>query len=152
MLYAPRLAYSLAAQGDFPGLFAKLHPRFHTPVVAILGYAFIGWMLALSGTFLWIAALTSGFMTAYYAATCASLIPLRKLRPNAEALRMPFGPVLSVLGVAISLALMTGLHRGEVFLMLTTVLIATANWLWAKRRQQKSELMKVSVDQERIVV
>lgn len=139
MLYAPRLAYSLAAQGDFPGLFAKLHPRFHTPTAAIVGYAFIGWMLALSGTFLWIAALTSGFMTVYYAATCASLIPLRKLRPNADALRTPFGRLLSVLAVAISVALMTALRRGEVLLICATVLIATGNWLWAKRRRFESK-------------
>lgn len=40
MLYAPRLAYSLAAQGDFPSVFTRLHTRFsHThcchPIVCI---------------------------------------------------------------------------------------------------------------------
>jgi basic amino acid/polyamine antiporter, APA family len=135
MLNAPRLLYSLAAQGDFPGLFARLHPRFHTPVAAIGFYAFLGWVLALSGTFLWIVALSAGFMTVYYAATCASLIQLRRSHPNADALRIPLGSVLSVLGVAISVSLMTGLHRGEVLLMCVMVLVATANWLWASRRR-----------------
>jgi hypothetical protein len=62
MLYGPRLAYSLAAQGDFPSVFAGLHPRFHTPAIAILFYAFTGWALAASGTFLWIVAVSSGSM------------------------------------------------------------------------------------------
>src|SRR5215472_1594713 len=42
MLYAPRLAYSLAAQGDFPAAFRKMHTRFHTPAFAILFYALKG--------------------------------------------------------------------------------------------------------------
>src|SRR4029077_10537169 len=36
MLYAPRLTYSLASQGEFPAVFARLHPRFQTPAAAIL--------------------------------------------------------------------------------------------------------------------
>lgn len=48
MLYAPRLVYSLAAQGDFPAVFRRLNPRFHTPGVAILFYALMGWVLASS--------------------------------------------------------------------------------------------------------
>jgi basic amino acid/polyamine antiporter, APA family len=133
MLYAPRLAYSLSAQGDFPTVFARLHPRFHTPTIAILFYAVTGWALASSGTFLWLVALTSGTLMVLYAGVCASLIRLRKLRPKADAFRIPFGPVLSVVGVAIALALMTALKRRELPLMCVTTLIATANWLWARR-------------------
>ena len=139
MLYAPRLAYSLAAQGDFPSVFARLHPRFHTPSVSILFSGFTGWMLASSGTFLWIAALSSGSMIVMYAGVCASLIRLRKLRPNADALRIPFGPFLSVLAIAISLLLMAGLKRRELLWMCVTALIATANWLWARRHHLELE-------------
>ena len=139
MLYAPRLAYSLAAQDDFPAVLARVHPRFHTPTAAILFYALTGWVLAFSGTFLWLMALGSGTMMVMYAAMCASLIRLRKLTPNADALRIPLGPVLSILGIGISLALMTGLKRSEALLLCVTALIATANWLWAKRRQVESE-------------
>jgi amino acid transporter len=139
MLYGPRLAYSLAAQGDFPSVFARLHPRFHTPTIAILFYAFTGWVLASSGTFLWIVALSSGSIIILYAAVCATLIRLRKLRPDTDALRIPFGPLLSILAVAISLLLMTGLKRRELLLMCVTALIATANWLWAKRNYLELE-------------
>jgi len=133
MLYAPRLAYSLSAQGDFPAVFARLHPRFQTPTAAILLYAVTGWALASSGTFLWLVALTSGTLMVLYAGVCASLIRLRRLRPNADAFRIPYGSVSSIFGVAIALALMTGLKRRELLLMCVTALIATANWLWARR-------------------
>jgi len=134
MLYAPRLAYSLAAQGDFPAIFARIHTRFHTPSVAILFYAFVGWVLAASGTFLWLVALGSGTFMVLYTGMCASLIRLRKLHSNVDAFRVPFGPVLSICGVAISLTLMTGLERREALLMCLTALLATATWLWARRR------------------
>lgn len=139
MLYSPRLAYSLAAQGDFPRVFVRLHSRFRTPAIAILVYALIGWVLASSGTFLYLVAVGSGTFMILYAGMCASLIRLRKLRPNADAYRIPFGPVLSVLGVAISVALMTGLKPREVLLMGVTPLIATGNWLWARRHHVELE-------------
>ena len=64
---------------------------------------------------------------------------LRKLRPDADALRIPFGPLLSVLAIAISLLLMTGLKRRELLLMCVTALIATTNWLWARRHHLELE-------------
>ena len=133
ILNSPRLAYSLAAQGDFPAVLARLHPRFHTPSIAILFCASTGWVLAISGTFLWLVALGAGSILVLYVGMCASLIPLRKLYPNLDALRIPFGPVLSILGIVICLALMTGLKRPELLLMGVTTLIATVNWLWARR-------------------
>jgi amino acid transporter len=109
MLYAPRLAYSLAVQGDFPSTFKRMHTHFHTPAVAILFYALMGWVLAVSGTFLWLVAVSSAAFIVLYGAMCASLMRLRKLRPTSDALRIPFAPMLSILGIAICLALATGL-------------------------------------------
>jgi hypothetical protein len=59
-------------------------------------------------------------MIIMYAGICASLIRLRKLRPDADALRIPLGPVLSVLAIAVSLLLLTGLKRRELLLMCVT--------------------------------
>ena len=139
MLCGPRLSYSLAAQGDFPPVFAREHPRFHTPTIGILFYALTAWVLASSGTFLWIVAVTAGSMLVLYAAICGSLMRLRKLRSNEEAFQIPFGPVLSIAGVAIAVWLMTGLQRRELLLMGITSLIAAANWLWARRHRPELE-------------
>lgn len=103
-------------------------------------------MLAFSGTFLWLVALSAGGTAILYAGMCASLIRLRKLRPNAVALRIPFGPVLSILSIAICLALMTGLKRRELRLMCVTALIAGANWLWTRRHQLEPETKVKSGD------
>jgi amino acid transporter len=134
MLNTPRLVYSLAAEGDLPAKFAKIHSRFHTPTVAILVCAIAGWILAVSGSFIFVLAISAGATMVYYAGMCGSLLRLRKLHPQANAFRMPFGPVLSVVGIAISVGMMMGLKPRELLLMSVTALIATANWLWARRR------------------
>src|SRR5215510_10943358 len=133
LLTNTRLAYSLGALGDFPNVLARIHPRFHTPAVAIIVYAFTGWMLAVSGTFLFVLALSAGSAMVYYAGMCACLIRLRKLRPDADAFRVPFGPVLSIVAIVIAVGMLTGLKPRELLLMGVTALIALANWLWARR-------------------
>jgi basic amino acid/polyamine antiporter, APA family len=133
LLNDSRLVYSLAAENDFPAVLARIHPRFHTPAVAIVVYALTGWALAVSGTFQFVLALSAGATVVYYSGMCASLIRLRRLRPSADAFRTPFGPVLSIVAVAIALGLMTGLTRHELLLMCVTAIIAAANWLWARR-------------------
>jgi amino acid transporter len=98
-------------------------------------FALTGWLLAVSGTFLWIVALSAASMIVYYAATCACLGRLRNLHPHADAFRVPFGRALSIVAIGIALLLLMGLHATEALLMCVTALIATANWLWVRRRR-----------------
>jgi amino acid transporter len=135
---APRLAVSLAAQGDCPALLGKLHPRFHTPSAGILLYAVAVSILAVTGTFLWAVALTAGSIMIFYSATCAALIRLRRLQPDAPALRMPFGPGFAVIGIAISVVLLFQLEFRQVALMSVTAVIAAANWWWARRNARNA--------------
>jgi len=137
ILNVPRLACSLAAQGDTPAFFGKLHPSFNTPSADILLYAALIWLLAATGTYLWLAALTAGATIIIYSATCAALIQLRRQHPHADALRIPLGRWLAVLAIIIWLSVLTRLHARELLLMGITALIASANWWWAKRRENQ---------------
>ncbi|MEJ7605306.1 MAG: APC family permease [Bryobacteraceae bacterium] len=134
LLNAPRFAYALAAQGDLPERAGTLHPRFHTPAAAIGVCAVLMWALAMTGTFLWVLALTAGSTMVVYSGICASLLRLRRTHANVEAMRVPGGPVLAILGVVICLVLLTQLQFREVALMTLTALVAWVNWLWARRR------------------
>ena len=49
--------------------------------------------------------------------------------------RVPLGPVLSIAGIAICVAVITGLKRNELLIMCVPALVATTNWLWVKRQQ-----------------
>src|SRR5437016_3752575 len=97
---APRLPYALAVEGDCPPILATLHPRSDTPVYAIVGFAIVGCALAISGTFRWALALSAGSMTVVYTGICAALIRLRRKRPAADALRIPFGTIVAIVGIA----------------------------------------------------
>jgi len=132
MLQVPRLAYSLAAKGEFPHFLARLHPRYYTPSTAIVGYALLVWIFAVSGGFLWTLLLASGAKMIIYISICAALIRLRRLRPNADALRVPFGPAFAVAGIVVSLAIVTQLHRSGVLLLALTAFVAAANWWFTK--------------------
>ncbi len=135
ILTSPRIVYSFAANGDAPAFFAKLHPRFKIPALAIVVYAVAVWVLAVSGTFLWVAAVGGASALILYSGVCASLIRLRRLQPHAPALRVPFGPVLAIAAILISLALISTLDSRQVLLIIATIVTATVNYWWAKRRE-----------------
>jgi amino acid transporter len=134
MLDAPRLLFSLAVEGEFPRVLAKLHPRFHTPTVSTIVFAVLVWVLAVSGGFFWLLAVTAAASMIMYISICAALIQLRRRRPQADALRVPFGPVLAVIGIVMSLVLIAQLERGQLMLMGLTVLLGVVNW-WVVRER-----------------
>jgi len=137
LLYSPRLLFAMAANRDCPPQLARLHPSFHTPVLAISLYASTAWVLASSGSFVWLVALGSGGIALYYIGTCAALIRLRKLRPNVDALRVPLGPLFSILGIGISVGVIAGLKKSELLALSIPAIIATADWVWVRTSQRK---------------
>ena len=137
----PRLLYSLAVEGDLPELLARVHPRFHTPMYPIVGFVAAGYLLALSGTFLWALALVAGAAAVIYMGTCASLIRLRTLNPTADALRIPCGRAVAVAGIAVCVLLLAQLDAGRLGLMLITAAIAGVNWLWAVNSDRQRQMV-----------
>ncbi len=135
ILLSPRIVYSFAETGDAPHFLAKIHSGFHTPALAMLVYSVLMCMLAVTGTFLWVAAIGAASSLVLYCGVCASLIRLRRLNPKKDAFRIPFGPVLAVVAICISIALISALEIRQVLLMSVTALLATANWWWAKHHQ-----------------
>ncbi len=134
LLNAPRVPYAFSEQGDLPSSFRRLHPQYHTPSVAILFYSVLVWILALTGTFLWVAAVIGGSAAVLYAGMCAALIRLRRSNPQAQALRMPWGNTLAVIGILICVLLLSRLQFRQVLLMGVTAVLAAVNWWWAAHR------------------
>jgi amino acid transporter len=83
MLAAPRVFFAMAGDGLFFRALARVHPRFHTPHIAILLSALLGMALVMSRTF---EALTNTFVLAiwpFYALSVAAIFRLRR-RPGAR--------------------------------------------------------------------
>jgi len=81
-LSAPRIFFAMAEDRLFFSALARVHPRFHTPYVAIGLSALLGMALVMSRSF---EALSSTLVIAiwpFYALTVASIFRLRRLRPE----------------------------------------------------------------------
>jgi amino acid transporter len=142
VLGTPRLTYALAEKGEFPPFLAKIHPRFQTPYVSVALFGLCCWVIATTGSFRVAVALSIGARLATYGSTCAALIPLRRLHPERPGFTIPFGPVVSVAGIVMTLILVTRMHERETVAVAITGIIATANWYWVSKRNPKTQSAK----------
>jgi amino acid transporter len=137
-LNVPRLTFALAEQGDFPAVFAAVHPRFRTPYVSILIFAGLLWVLAFTRSFEWNVVLSAIARLFYYAIVCAALIVLRRRAPGEAQFRAPGGPVLAILGIGLCLVFLTAIKRGAFYILAVVAFIALLNWMWASRRARRT--------------
>ncbi len=141
MLGVPRITFALAENGDFPAIFAAIHPRFRTPYVSILAFALLSWLLALLGSFTWNATLSAVARLLYYGLVCAALPVFRRRQPGAAMFRLPGGTVFAVLGAGICAVLITGVNLSGSLILLATALVAMLNWLLVRKRRTGEALV-----------
>ena len=132
MLATPRLTFALAEHGDLPPALAALHRRFRTPHVSIVIFGVLWWVFALLGSFRWNVALSVVARLIYYAAVCAALPVLRRMKVSEALLSIPAGELFAILGLGISLVLITRLDLTGLLILAVVVAIALVNWLWAR--------------------
>ncbi len=109
MLAAPRMTFALGEGGQLPRVFAHVQPRFRTPDFSIAVYAAVALALALSGTFVQLAAASAVARLVYYAATCAAVPVLRRKQgPLPGSWQLPWGSTIPVLALIVSLTIIAG--------------------------------------------
>jgi len=102
ILSGPRYLYALAEAGAMPSVFAKVHPKYRTPHVAILTQSGIAAALMLTGTAEQLAELSVIARLASYIGTSASLPVLRRKMPETQrTIRLPGGPLIPLAALAI---------------------------------------------------
>jgi amino acid transporter len=72
------MPFAMADRNELPSFLAAVHPRFHTPYIAIVFTAAISLVLTLSGTFIYALTISTLTRLASYAVTCAALPLLRR--------------------------------------------------------------------------
>ena len=106
MLTAPRAFFAMAVDGLFFEVFARIHPRFGTPYVAILLAAALGVVFVFTRTF---EQLTDTFVLSiwpFYGLTIAGVIRLRHTRPDLpRPYQVPGYPVVPAVFVAAAIFL-----------------------------------------------
>jgi APA family basic amino acid/polyamine antiporter len=134
-LSGSRNLFALAEQGDLPALFGYVHPRFRTPVVAILITSSVTLTLALTGTFQSMATVSAISRLVVYVGTCVSTLRLRSRRfegvVNPPAFVVPGGVSIPIAAIVIALAVLGGassmqLRNGALALIAGAVLYVIA--------------------------
>jgi APA family basic amino acid/polyamine antiporter len=126
-LSGSRNLFALAEQGDLPRWFGNVHPTYRTPINAILVTSGVALVLAISGSFVTMAAASAISRLLVYVMTCASTIRLRapQFQGDAPAEKtggvqvrpamfvLPFGPVIPALSILCSLLILVGASREQ---------------------------------------
>jgi amino acid transporter len=136
VLAGPRYLYALAADGFGPKALAWLHPRFRTPVVAILVQTAIALPLALSGSFAKLATLSVVARLATYFGTAAAVLVLRRKYPDVPGrVRIPGGPVIPVAALLLCLAFAASAEPSNLIAGAIAILVGYLLYL-ARRKGQ----------------
>lgn len=112
ILNGSRTIFALAENGDLPPWFARVHPSYRTPSNAILFTAGVALALALTGSFVFLAAVSAVARLVMYLAVCLATLVLRRRQPTGEMgpalFVIPGGPVVPLLAAAISFGILFG--------------------------------------------
>ena len=106
VINAPRLTFALARDGSLPRWFSHVHDRFSTPDRSILLVGALTFILAVSGTFVWLAVASTLSRLLVYAVCIAALPFIRRemrARDRAAGFRPPGGWLLPGVGLVLCL-------------------------------------------------
>jgi amino acid transporter len=99
MLSEPRGLFAMSRDGFLPSALTAVHPVFRTPNVAIVAYGIIVAIVALLGTFEWLARFSNlAALSLYFLCAVSTLILRRRdVRSDGEPFVIPGGPLVPVL-------------------------------------------------------
>jgi len=134
MIQNPRSFFLMAQNGMLPSALARVHPRFHTPHVAIVTVAALTFLIAATGAFRHLAILSSASSLSVYLAICLSALRLRYTRKRvAGAFRAPGGPIVGILGAAFVIWILSFTTRLEFGALAATVALGSAYYYLRQR-------------------
>jgi APA family basic amino acid/polyamine antiporter len=116
ILGSPRLLFAFARDGLLPRSLGRVHPRSHTPHIAILSYAALASGLALTGTFAELAVLSALSTAALYVIGCAAAWRLKRrgVALAGEALNFRWLGLATVIGMSSMLIVIALAARTEI--------------------------------------
>ena len=117
-LAAPRMLFAFARDGFVPAVFARVHPRYHTPSVAIWTQTLIVLVLSLSGAFDRLAIIANGAILVMYVGCVLAAMELRRrdVRTEGVPFEIPGAKLAPPLALVVIAFMLSTLER--------------ENWLW----------------------
>jgi amino acid transporter len=131
MLGGPRVIFASSQDDNLPKILGKVHPKYKTPYVAIIFFAIVVAVFALSGTFMYLAGVATGSLLLIYLAVSVAVLRLRKRDglPKEDEFKVPFGPVIPGLSCLFVVGLLVQLSLDEAMTIVALVATCVAIYL-----------------------
>ncbi|TVQ81800.1 MAG: APC family permease, partial [Phycisphaeraceae bacterium] len=108
MFSSPRITYRLALDAQLPRVFSSVHPRHQTPWVSILVYGGASFLLAATGSFVWLAVLSVFTRLLIYMTCIASMPRIRSVAGDVPGqIKLPGGIAIPLIAMLVCIALLT---------------------------------------------
>ena len=122
MLVTPRIIFAMAEGQQLPQMFARVHPKYRTPHIAIAAAAILGWASAMYSQFAVLAAISAIARLLYYIATCLALLVFRRKMAHVErGFSVAGGPIIPLAACALSIWLLMGSTRTQITVSAATL-------------------------------
>ena len=130
----PRVTFALAREGLLPRWFGAVSERFHTPANSVLFMGLLGAALALTGSFLWLAVVSTLARLFVYAA-CIAALP----RAERKAGRKTKAATIVLMGLGLTICLWAAFQSEWASWRMLIGLLAAGLLLYAMARRQGRE-------------
>ena len=134
ILSSPRIIFAFGRDGFIPKWFAHVHPRFHTPDVAIVTYAAIAFALSFSSTFQRLAILSNMAVLLLYILCCLAALELNRRDVRSDGTPFKFRGASVIPVAAIILIIWVLAHATKDEFLITGACLAVASLLFFIRR------------------
>ncbi len=134
MLAGPRMLYAFGTEKDVPPLFARVHPKYRTPHIAILVTALVALFLAYLGNFGQMAALAAIARLISYVGVCLAVPFLRgKFTDDGNRFVLPGRWLIPALATGLALWLIAHSTRNQFGLAAGAAAIGTILYLASRK-------------------
>lgn len=135
LLSAPRMTFALAHAGTLPHWFSAVHDKHRTPHHSIWFYGFFCLVLALSGSFIWLAIMSTLVRLLSYMVFIAALPILEKTTESYDGqFKIPGGMVIPVIAFALCIWLLAQASLEAWLTMLGFIVAGSALYWYSKSR------------------
>ena len=150
MLGTSQLGYALAADGLFPRVFARVHPRLKTPYLSIIIQSVIAIVAAVIGNLSLLISVSVFFMAVAYLATCASIFVFRR-RHLVPKFLMRGGPFIPALGILFSAFLISQCTPVQLALGVALLLAGVPIYIKYSPKKEIAELKEALLERENVL-
>ena len=141
ILSSSRIPYAMAGDGLLPRMFAKKHPRYDTPYVALITQGVITGVAAIFGTINNFIVLSVFTLLFCYIVTCISVFPLRK--KYEKSIKIP--SIIPIAGVLISIYMMTQCNLNQIIAGLVFIALGIPiYWKYSPKKEIRSVIKEIT--------